>query len=53
MQPTLGLFLGTSLNIYSAQDYIKENQELDRLLANSSQRDRDQLNMKPKCLGGP
>ncbi|PYS22566.1 MAG: hypothetical protein DMG11_26575, partial [Acidobacteria bacterium] len=40
----LGLFLSTSLNLYSAQDYIKENPELDRLLENSSQRERDQLN---------
>jgi hypothetical protein len=38
------LFLSTSLTLLSAQDYMKENPELDRLLANSSQQNRDQLN---------
>src|SRR5215831_13190558 len=39
------LFLSTALNLYSAaQDYIKENPELDRLLGDSSPRDRDALN---------
>jgi len=39
-----GLFLSTPLSLYSAQDYIKENPELDRLLGDSSPRDRDALN---------
>src|SRR5215831_14769642 len=39
------LFLSTALNLYSAaQDYIKENPELDRLLGYSSPHDRDALN---------
>src|SRR6478672_9211522 len=41
---SLGLFLSASLTLYSAQDYIKENPELDRLMSNSPQRERDQLN---------
>ena len=42
---SLGLFLSTSVNLYSAaQDYIKENPELDRLLGDSSPRDRVALN---------
>jgi hypothetical protein len=41
----LNLFLTTALNLYSAaQDYIKENPELDRLLGDSSPHDRDALN---------
>src|SRR5215831_18304529 len=41
----LSLFLSSSCNLYSAaQDYIKENPELDRLLGDSSPRDRDALN---------
>src|SRR5260370_7422661 len=40
----ISVFLSTPLTLYSAQDHIKENPELDRLLANSSPRDRDQLN---------
>ena len=39
-----GLFLSTPLSLYSAQDYIKENPELDRLTTNLSVRDREQLN---------
>jgi len=42
---SLGLVLSTSLNLYSAgQDYIKDNPELDRLLRDSTPRDRDGLN---------
>jgi hypothetical protein len=42
---SFGLFLSTSVNLYAAaQDYIKDNPELDRLLGDSSPRDRDALN---------
>jgi len=34
------LFLSASLTLFSAQDYIKENPQLDRLMSNSSQRER-------------
>ena len=41
----LSLFLSTALDLYpAAQDYIKENPELDRLMGDSSPRDRDALN---------
>jgi hypothetical protein len=40
---SLSLIL-VSVTAYAAQDYIKENPELDRLLANGSPQDRDALN---------
>src|SRR5262252_124808 len=41
----LSLFLSTGVNLYpAAQDYIKESPELDRLLENSSPRDKEALN---------
>src|SRR5687768_923213 len=40
----IALFLITASDLYSAQDYIRQNPELDWLLAESSQTDRDQLN---------
>src|SRR5262249_44109381 len=42
---SLSLILG-SVTAYAAQDYIKENPELDRILANESARDRDGLNKR-------
>jgi hypothetical protein len=41
---SFSLFLCAPLTIFPAQDYIKESPQLDRLMANSSQRERDQLN---------
>src|SRR5215475_7690579 len=38
------LFLSASLSLFSAQDYIKENPQLDQLMSNSSQREKEQLN---------
>src|SRR5262245_65421457 len=41
---SFGLFLSTTSLYSAAQDYIKENPELDRLLRDSTPRDRDGLN---------
>src|SRR5262249_25700234 len=40
----VGLLLLTAPNVGLAQDYISQNPELDRLMKDSPQKDREQLN---------